>query len=83
MLTSITVTAEDAYGNIATGYTGTGRFSDSVGGATLPANYTFASSDSGVHTFTGLKLRTKGWHTITVMDTLNNSILGTWLIDVV
>jgi hypothetical protein len=80
---SLTVTAVDAYGNVATGYTGTVHFSDSVGGATLPANYTFTASDSGVHTFTGLKLKTKGWPTITVMDTLNNSILGSWTIDVI
>jgi hypothetical protein len=35
-----------------------------------------------VHTFTGLKLRTKGWQAITVMDTQNNTIRATWLIDV-
>jgi hypothetical protein len=79
---SITITAVDAYGNVATGYRGTVHFSDSVGGATLPANYTFTAGDSGVHTFTGLKLKTKGWQTITVTDTLNSSILGTWTIDV-
>jgi len=79
---SITVTAEDAYGNIATGYTGTVHFSDSASGATLPANYTFTSGDMGVHTFSKLKLKTKGWETITVADTLNNTIQGTWLIDV-
>jgi hypothetical protein len=79
---SITVTAVDAYGNVATGYTGTIHFSDSVGGATLPGNYTFTGSDQGGHTFTGLKLKTKGWQTITVKDTLNSSILGTWTIDV-
>jgi len=79
---SITVTAEDAYGNIATGYTGTVHFTDSASGATLPANYTFTSGDIGAHTFSKLKLKTKGWQTITVTDTLNNTILGTWLIDV-
>jgi hypothetical protein len=80
---SITVTALDAYGNTATGYTGTVHLSDSAGGATLPGNYTFTSSDQGVHTFTKLKLKTTGWQTITAMDTQNNSILGTWLIDVI
>jgi hypothetical protein len=78
---NLTVTAVDAYGNTATGYTGTVHFSDSFGGATLPANYTFTASDSGVHTFSGVKLRTKGMQTITVMDTLNNSILGSWSLD--
>ena len=72
----------DAYGNVATGYRGTVHFSDSVGGANLPNNYTFQASDKGVHTFTNLKLRTKGWQTITIVDTLNNPILGTFMIDV-
>jgi hypothetical protein len=79
---SITVTALDAYGNVATGYRGTIHFSDSVSGATLPGNYTFTASDNGVHTFTGLKLKTKGPQTITIVDVMNNTILGTFLINV-
>ena len=79
---SITVTAVDAYGNVATGYRGTVRFSDSVGGATLPGNYTYKATDNGVHTFTNLKLKTKGMQTITIVDTLNNVILGTFMINV-
>jgi hypothetical protein len=74
---SVTVTAVDAYGNRATGYRGTVHFSDSVSGANLPGNYTFTSTDAGVHTFTGLKLRTRGLQTITVTDTVNSSIAGT------
>jgi uncharacterized repeat protein (TIGR03803 family) len=73
---SVTVTAADAYGNTVTGYTGTVHFSDSLSGATLPANYTFTSGDAGVHTFTGLKLKTKGLQTLTVTDTLYSSITG-------
>jgi hypothetical protein len=79
---SLTVTAVDAYGNVATGYTGTVHFTDSVGGATLPRNYTFTATDAGVHTFTGLKLKTRGTQTLTVMDTLIGSILGTLTITV-
>jgi len=79
---SITVTALDAYGNVATGYTGTVKFTDSATGATLPANYTFKSSDSGVHTFSRLKLKNKGLQTITVTDTLTGTMLGSWVIDV-
>ncbi|MBM4071194.1 MAG: hypothetical protein FJ271_20000 [Planctomycetes bacterium] len=63
---SITVTAYDAYGNVATGYTGTVHFSSSDSGATLPADYTFTASDAGVHTFTGLKLTKQGTQSITV-----------------
>jgi hypothetical protein len=73
---SLTVTAVDAYGNIATGYTGTVHFTDSVSGATLPHDYTFTATDAGVHTFSGVKLRTKGLETITVIDMLFASISG-------
>jgi ELWxxDGT repeat protein len=73
---SITVTAYDAYGNVATGYLGTVHFTSSDNKASLPANYTFKTSDKGTHTFTGIVLKTKGKQTITVTDTLVNSIVG-------
>jgi ELWxxDGT repeat protein len=73
---SITVTAYDAYGNVATGYLGTVHFKSSDGKASLAANYTFKASDKGTHTFTGIVLKTKGKQTITVTDTLVNSIVG-------
>jgi probable HAF family extracellular repeat protein len=73
-LFSITVTAYDAYGNVATGYTGTIAFKSSDPTAALPANYTFTAADKGVHTFTGLKLRKKGTQTITVTDTVFGSL---------
>src|SRR5262249_55076464 len=41
---SLTVTAVDAYGNRASGYTGTIHFTSSDSQAFLPANYTFAAS---------------------------------------
>ena len=51
---------------------------DGRGGvATLPGNYTYKASDNGVHTFTGLKLKTRGLQTITVTDTVTSSISGT------
>ena len=78
---SLTVTALDAYGN-STSYAGTVHFSDSVSGATLPRNYTFTATDAGVHSFTGLKLNTKGKQTLTVTDTLHTSIVGMWAISV-
>jgi hypothetical protein len=75
---SVTLTAYDAYGNVATGYTGTVHFSSSDSTATLPANYTFTAADAGVHTFTGVILRKKGKNqTITVIDTKNGALTAT------
>ena len=69
---SITVTAQDAYGNTATGYTGTVHFSSSDGQASLPGNTTL---NNGVGTFTAT-LFTAGNQTITAMDTSNGNIRG-------
>jgi hypothetical protein len=79
---SITVTALDAYGNVATGYLGTVNFASTDNGAKLPGKYAYTASDKGVHTFTGLVLRKKGTQTITVADTSNGTILGTFLLAV-
>jgi probable HAF family extracellular repeat protein len=78
---SVVVEALDSSGNIATGYTGTIHFSDSVRGQALPANYTFKAADAGDHAFT-VTFTTRGKHTITVTDTLNATIVGTETIDV-
>jgi hypothetical protein len=77
---SVTVTARDAYGNTATGYTGTIHFtkSDSGSGSAVPANFTFAPADQGVHTFTnGVTLVTTGSQTLTATDTVTGTITGT------
>src|SRR5262249_58452174 len=56
---NVTVTALDAYGNTATGYTGTVHFTSGDSQASLPSNYTFVGGDAGVHTFTnGVTLKT-------------------------
>jgi hypothetical protein len=65
---SFTVTAKDPYGNIATGYTGTVHLSSSDAQAALPADYTFTSSDHGVHTFS-VGLDTAGAQSLTATDT--------------
>jgi hypothetical protein len=65
---SLTVTVEDAYGNVVTGFTGTIHFTSTDPQAKLPANYTFTAADKGVHTFTGLILQKTGKQTITVAD---------------
>jgi len=79
---SLTIEVTDAYGNVVTNYTGTVKFTDSVGSATLPANYTFTAGDKGVHTFTGVVLNKKGSQTITVSDTKHSSITGSTVVNV-
>ena len=77
---SVTVTAEDQFGNVATGYTGTIHFTktDAGAGSSVPANYTFVAGDNGTHTFTsGVTLVTAGTQTVTATDTVNPSITGT------
>jgi len=72
---SVTVTAEDAYGNVATGYTGTVQFTSSDSQAILPSNYAFQASDAGVHVFS-VTLETAGSQGITATDTVTSSITG-------
>ena len=72
---SITVTAVDNYGNVATAYLGTVTFTSSDKQAVLPADYTFTATDGGVHAFT-VTLAKLGNQTITVRDTAKKSIHG-------
>jgi hypothetical protein len=72
---SLTVTLRDAFGNVATGYTGTVTFGSSDPIAALPANYTFTAADAGVHTFTAT-LKRAGSQSITVTDTAAPTLTG-------
>jgi hypothetical protein len=65
---TVTVTARDPFGNVATGYDGTAHFTSSDSQATLPADYAFTTGsggDDGTHTFT-VTLRTPGTQSLTV-----------------
>jgi ELWxxDGT repeat protein len=73
---SFTVTARDAYGNRATGYTGTVRFTSGDPRAVLPGNYTFTAADAGTRTF-GATLKTAGTQSLTATDTANGALVGT------
>jgi hypothetical protein len=64
---SVTVTARDPYGNVATGYVGTVHFTSTDASVALPSDYTFTSADHGVHTF-AYTLVTPGTQSITVAD---------------
>ncbi|MGZ4381303.1 MAG: invasin domain 3-containing protein [Gaiellaceae bacterium] len=73
----VTVTARDAYGNVAPGYTGTVAVTSSDGGATLPASpHTYVAGDAGVSVFP-VTFATSGPQTVTATDTGNGSIHGT------
>ena len=75
---SVTVSADDTYGNVATSYRGTVRFSSSDNKAVLPANYVFTAANAGTHTFTnGVTLNTVGTQSITATDSLTGTITGT------
>jgi hypothetical protein len=71
----LTVTAYDAYGNVATGYTGTVTFASSGSDALLPQDYAFTADDAGAHTFRAL-LRNPGLQDLAVLDRLMNDLMG-------
>ncbi len=72
---TLTVTAQDNYGNLASGYTGTVHLTSSDTQAVLPADYTFTADENGSHTFTAT-LKTAGLTTVAATDTLTATTLG-------
>jgi hypothetical protein len=71
------ITAYDAYGNLATGYTGTVHFTstDAFAQTVLPADYTFTTADAGQHTFSAT-LTQAARVTLTATDTVSSTITG-------
>jgi hypothetical protein len=66
---TVTVTAQDHFGQTALGYRGTARFGSSDGQADLPGDYAFVAADNGMHTFPGgVTLETAGSQSITATD---------------
>ncbi|MBS2021660.1 MAG: hypothetical protein JST92_04575, partial [Deltaproteobacteria bacterium] len=64
-----TLSAVDAQGHTLTTYRGVAHFTSTDARATLPADYTFTSLDSGAHTFTtGVAFETAGTQTLTATD---------------
>lgn len=72
---SAKLTARDAFGNTAKNYFGTVHWSSTDANAQLPANYTFDSSDLGVHDFS-MTLKTAGNQTVTASDAQNGTVVG-------
>lgn len=73
---SLTVTAKDAFGNVASGYTGTVHFSSSDTLADLPPDAPFSTGDAGQRTF-AVTLRTSGPQTVTAKDVARDTLTGT------
>ncbi len=74
---TLTVRAADAYGNTDSSYHGTIHFTSSDPAAVLPANYTFLTSEHGVHVFSSaVTLKTVGTQSVTATDTVTSSING-------
>ena len=67
---NVTVTARDAFGNIATGYTGTVKFATSDTLATLPASYTFTAADAGSKTIS-ITYKSASGQDFTATDSVN------------
>ena len=82
---SVTVVAQDAYGNTTTGYTGTVHLTTSDTAGTVAGNHTFVGGDAGSYVYAaGATLNTPSttgapltqW-TVTATDTVTGSITGT------
>jgi hypothetical protein len=73
---SITVIAQDAFGNTITNYAGTVQFTNSGGNALLPTAYTFVPTDMGKHVFK-VTFQTPGvGQSLTVSDQSDSNISG-------
>jgi hypothetical protein len=65
------VTVQDAFANVATGYTGTMALSSSDPAAQLSAPATFTSTDAGSRVFSA-QLRTAGARSVSATDSVNS-----------
>lgn len=75
---AVTVSARGSGGGVASNYRGTIHFTSTDPQAQLPADYTFAVADAGVHRFLGVMFKTVGAsQTITVTDNGTPPLVGT------
>ncbi len=74
---TLTLTAQDAYGNTTPAYLGTAHFTSTDAKALLPGNYPFVAGDKGVHVFaSAATCFTAGTRNLTATDTVTASITG-------
>jgi hypothetical protein len=71
---AVTVTAYDAYGNVAAGYLGTVMFTSDDPAGLLPDDYAFLAEDAGSHAF-AVTLNTPGPVRLTVGDAALSAFL--------
>ena len=67
--------ALDSFGNVASGYRGSVRFTSDDALAALPADYAFVPADTGTHTFFAT-LKTGGIRSLAATDLLSPAIAG-------
>jgi len=80
---SVTVTAVDAFGNLAIGYRGTIHWTSPDTAALLPPDYSFTAADNGVHTFTGgVTFVTAGKQGFSATATTTGGITGSAVVSV-
>src|SRR5581483_3044979 len=80
---SVTITAKDVDGNVATGYLGTVTFSSSDTHAVLPSAYPFVGGDAGTHTFTNaVTLNVDGSQTVSAGDGSGHNVTSSPAISV-
>jgi hypothetical protein len=80
---SVTVTAQDRYGNTITDFSDSVRFSSTDTAAALPSAFPFDSSMSGSHTFANaITLQSIGFQTITATDTTDSAVTGSGTVNV-
>jgi hypothetical protein len=72
---TFTITALDAYDNVATSYMGTVHFSSSDSQAALPADYVFTTANRGKHSFRAT-LKTTGIQSLAATDALFACLSG-------
>src|SRR5262249_25520502 len=72
----LTVTADDAFGNVTPAYRGTIRVSSSDPISTLPPDHAFIAADAGVHTFVVILNSPSGSASIRASDNLTLALTG-------
>ncbi len=79
---NVTVTAYDAYGNVATGYRGIVHFTSAGVPADLPPDYTFIAADNGSHPFSVTPAMAGPQLIVEVTDTSNATLTdsASWIV---